>query len=57
MITNILIGVFSFLAGIAVVLFCRQGKKPNLAKKNLSRFNFDVQKKYEKDGRKYPFSY
>ena len=58
MITNILIGVVSFLAGIIVVLLIlRRGSSPKRYPSSLNRFNFDKQKKYEKDGRKYPFSY
>ena len=57
MVTNIIVGLLSFLAGILVVLFLQRDKKKSLDRKNLNRFNFDKQKKYEKDGRKYPFSY
>jgi ATP-dependent Zn protease len=58
MLTNILIGVLSFLAGIIVVLlFLRRSSRPKPTNAGLNRFNFDKQKKYEKDGRKYPFSY
>ncbi len=57
MVVNIAIGVGSFVAGILLVLFLRRPKKVNYTKQNLNRFNFDKSKKYEKDGRKYPFSY
>ena len=57
MVTNILVGLLSFMAGMLVVLFLQRDKRRSLTKKNLNRFNFDKQKKYEKDGRKYPFSY
>ena len=57
MVTNIIVGLLSFLAGMLVVLFLQRDKKKSLDRKNLNRFNFDKQKKYEKDGRKYPFSY
>ena len=58
MITNILIGILSFLAGVFVVLLLlRRGSRPKRNTSGLNRFNFDKQKKYEKDGRKYPFSY
>jgi len=57
MVTNIIVGFLSFIAGVLVVLFLQRDKRRSLTKRNLNRFNFDKQKKYEKDGRKYPFSY
>ncbi len=57
MVTNIIVGLCSFLAGILLVLFLQRDKKNSSARKSLNRFNFDKQKKYEKDGTKYPFSY
>lgn len=57
MVTHIIIGSLSFLAGaIAVLLLCRRRRKDS-DRISLDGFNFDKQKKYEKDGRKYPFSY
>ncbi|MBG0788898.1 MAG: hypothetical protein H0S80_00195 [Desulfovibrionaceae bacterium] len=57
MITNIIVGLVSFLAGVLVVLFLQRDRRGRSTRKSLNRFNFDKQKKYEKDGRKYPFSY
>ncbi|WP_316897898.1 hypothetical protein [Pseudodesulfovibrio indicus] len=57
MVTYIIIGSLSFLAGvIAVLLVCRRRRKDS-DRISLDGFNFDKQKNYEKDGRKYPFSY
>ncbi|EGB16035.1 transmembrane spermine/spermidine synthase family protein [Pseudodesulfovibrio mercurii] len=57
MVTYIAIASLSFLAGvIAVLLACRRRRKDS-GSISLDGFNFDKQKKYEKDGRKYPFSY
>ncbi|MEF2232083.1 MAG: hypothetical protein V3571_14215 [Pseudodesulfovibrio sp.] len=58
MITYILVGILAFLVGMLITLLvCRRGRRPKRMGENLNRFNFDKQKKYEKDGRKYPFSY
>ena len=58
MTTYILVGILAFLVGMLItLLICRRGKRPVRGGESLARFNFDKQKKYEKDGRKYPFSY
>jgi len=58
MTTYILVGILTFLVGMLVtLLLCRRGGRSRRSGETLSRFNFDKQKKYEKDGRKYPFSY
>lgn len=67
MITYVSVGVGAFVAGgivgcVLLVLILR-GKRSifpqrtRRTRKNLNRFNFDKQKRYEKEGRKYPFSY
>ena len=57
MVTNIIVGLLSFAAGALTVLFLQRDKTNRSARSSLNRFNFDKQKTYEKDGRKYPFSY
>lgn len=62
MIIYIVVGLCAFLAGILFGLFIARGRTPasrqkKLSRRNLNRFNFDKQKRYEKEGRKYPFSY
>lgn len=57
MLTNIIVGILSFFAGVLFVLFLQRDRRKGPSKTHLARFNFDKQKKYEKDGRKYPFSY
>ncbi|ADU63715.1 MAG: hypothetical protein KUA35_16055 [Pseudodesulfovibrio sp.] len=44
------------VVGLALVLYL--ARKPKCRpKQELESFNFDKSKSYEKDGRKYPFSY
>ena len=66
MLIYISIGVLAFLAGVVfggvvLILFLRGSGGPALRSRRkstpLNRFNFDKQKKYEKEGRKFPFSY
>lgn len=55
------VGISSFLAGVAVAWLLTRRNSSNSRKQfnttNLNRFNFDKQKQYEKEGRKFPFSY
>jgi len=58
MLTYVLVGIAAFVAGVLAVILCRGGRpRSNLSGQSLNAFNFDKQKKYEKDGRKFPFSY
>ncbi|WP_419785628.1 hypothetical protein [Pseudodesulfovibrio sp.] len=54
--TYILAGIgLVAIAACAVLILTRRRPKRN--RLPLDTFNFDKQKKYEKDGRKFPFSY
>jgi len=65
MTTYIFVGLSAFAAGVVagvilllVVVNNGDGfSRRNRPKASLNRFNFDKQKKYEKEGRKFPFSY
>ena len=54
---DIAIGIGSFVAGVLIVLVFLRKRRTNQTRINLNRFNFDKNKKYEKEGRKFPFSY
>ncbi|MDD3311697.1 hypothetical protein [Pseudodesulfovibrio sp.] len=58
MLTYVLVGIGAFAAGALTVILCQGGRpRSNMSGHSLNSFNFDKQKKYEKDGRKFPFSY
>ncbi|MUM76462.1 hypothetical protein GKC30_02305 [Pseudodesulfovibrio sp. F-1] len=54
--TYIYVGLALAVAGLILGLFLFR-KKAARPKRELESFNFDKSKSYEKDGRKYPFSY
>ena len=55
---NIYIYIAAGLALVGLVLVLYLARKPKCRpKRELESFNFDKSKSYEKDGRKYPFSY
>jgi len=58
MLIYVLVGIAAFAAGALTVILCLGGRpRSGLSGQSLNSFNFDKQKKYEKDGRKFPFSY
>jgi hypothetical protein len=54
--TYIYVGLAVAVAGLGLVLYLFR-RKSGRPKRELESFNFDKSKSYEKDGRKYPFSY